>query len=166
MAHAHGALHPLHITLHCRFFILLTMAKPRYNSSDFGRPHLSRRRVVAPGRSRRKMGEMESRRVHVGQREGMSSVPPRKAGGWISMRVCVKSKSPAFLAACGFFFAGCLHIAPCLRAAQIDVITDQNGQSVYVTANGSAPGRQPFERSGFSPARLRLIPSSIAFPAA
>src|SRR5579884_947739 len=95
MAHAHG-------TLHCRFFILLTMAKPRYNSSDFGRSHLSRRRVVAPGRSRRKMGELESRRVHVGQREGMSSVPPRKAGGWVSMRVCVKSNRLPFLPPAAF----------------------------------------------------------------
>ncbi len=75
------------------------------------------------------------------------------------MRVCVKSKSPAFLAACGFFFAGCLHIAPCLRAAQIDVITDQNGQSVYVNANVSASEPQEFEgrRLLTSPAEIDSI---------
>jgi hypothetical protein len=92
-----------------------------------------------------KMGELESRRIYAGQREGMSSVPPPKAGGWISMRVCIKSKSPAFHAACGFFLAGLFLITHCLRAAQIGVISDPNGQSVYVNANGSASGPQRFE---------------------
>ena len=57
------------------------------------------------------------------------------------MRIWLKSKTPAVVAACGFFFAGFLPGPSCLRAGQIATLTGQNGQIVYI--NGTPEDTQP-----------------------
>jgi Transglycosylase SLT domain len=51
------------------------------------------------------------------------------------MRIWLKSKVPAFIAACGVLLAGYLPGPSCLGAGQIAVITGQNGQDVYINGN-------------------------------
>ena len=76
------------------------------------------------------------------------------------MRIWLKSKMPAVVAACGFLLAGFLPgSSPLLRAGQIATLTGQNGQIVYV--NGTPDDTQPdFTRAEpllASPARIDSI---------
>ena len=72
------------------------------------------------------------------------------------MSIWIKSKVPAFVAACGILLAGILMGVPCLRAGQIATVTDQNGQRVYVNAN---PSNAPSDFIQANP--LLATPASI-----
>jgi soluble lytic murein transglycosylase-like protein len=54
------------------------------------------------------------------------------------MRIWLKSKTPAVVAACGFLAAGFLVGPSSLRAGQIATLADQNGQIVYVNGTPEA----------------------------
>ncbi len=94
---------------------------------------------MVPGRSRKKVGELESRLDEAGQREGMSSASPRVSGERISMSISKQSKVPAIVAACGVLLAGFLVCSSDLRAGQVPATTQQGGQTVYVNASPSPP---------------------------
>jgi soluble lytic murein transglycosylase-like protein len=57
------------------------------------------------------------------------------------MRIWLKSKAPAVVAACGFLIAGFLPGSSCLRAGQVATLTDQSGQIVYI--NGTPENTEP-----------------------